>query len=225
VKPGTRIVLVRHGESQAQAQGFVGGHNACRGLSALGVRQVEALRDRWLATDELGDEPILYASIMPRAVETATILAPAVGDGEVAITQDCGLCEHHPGEADGLSMADYAERYPYPDTGWDPQLRRAPGSESWQEMADRVSAAFDRLVDEHAGRTVVVASHGGVIVQLMIRLLGLDPGRDGERAWLACGNASISEFSRVAKRYAPHEGVWELSRYNDRAHLAGVRRR
>jgi hypothetical protein len=104
---GTRIVLVRHGESRAQELRIVGGHKGCQGLSDRGRRQVEALRDRWDAGPELDDDPVLYASVMPRAVETATILAPALGAPKIA--QDCDLCEHHPGEGDGLPWDEFDE--------------------------------------------------------------------------------------------------------------------
>ena len=43
---GTRIVLVRHGESRAQELGILGGHDGCTGLSDLGREQVGRLRDR-----------------------------------------------------------------------------------------------------------------------------------------------------------------------------------
>src|SRR5918995_2914567 len=151
---GTRIVLVRHGESQAQERGIVGGHKGCRGLSARGRLQAEALRDRWKATDELGEVAALYASVMPRAVETAEILAPAFGDPDVV--QDCGFCEHHPGKGDGLSWEDYERLYPFPPDGWHLDMRRDPGGETWREMADRVAAGMDRLVERHARSTVVV---------------------------------------------------------------------
>jgi probable phosphoglycerate mutase len=222
MEEGTRLVLVRHGESLAQALGIVGGHDGCRGLSERGRRQVTALRNRWTETGEVGGDPVLYASVMPRAVETAAILAPSLGLGGAEIAQDCGLCEHHPGEGDGLSREEYDERYPYPETGWSPDLRRCPGDETWNEMAARVAESFEGLARRHRGRTVVVATHGGWIVQVAIRLLGIDPGRSHSRAWLGCANASITEWRRVAQRYDDTTSVWELTRYNDTAHLAGL---
>ena len=51
----------------------------------------------------------LLTSLLPRAIETASIIAPALGFEEVP--QDCDLCEVHTGEADGLDWADYAERF------------------------------------------------------------------------------------------------------------------
>ena len=217
---GTRIVLVRHGESRAQELGIVGGHVGCRGLSTPGRVQVEALRDRWKATDELGDVSALYASVMPRAVETAEILAPVLGDPVVA--QDCDLCEHHPGEGDGLPWNEYDRLYPFPDGGWHPDLRRDPGGETWREMADRVATGIDRLVERHAGTTVVVACHGGVIVHSMIRWLGIGEDDGRERAWFSPENASITEWRHGPNPYRDRSISWELARFNDRAHLVGL---
>src|SRR3981081_2005764 len=42
----TKIILVRHGESNVTVSQVVGGERTCTGLSELGVRQAERLRDR-----------------------------------------------------------------------------------------------------------------------------------------------------------------------------------
>jgi probable phosphoglycerate mutase len=217
---GTRIVMVRHGESLAQELRIVGGHKGCQGLSDKGRAQVHALRDRWAARDEIDGPVSLYASVMPRAIETAEILAPALGDPP--IEQDCDFCEHHPGEGDGLPWTTYDELYPHPADAWTPDHRRDPGAETWNEMAARVRAGFDRLVERHAGETVVVACHGGVIVQAMIRWLSIDPMGDGERAWFSPENTSITEWRYGANPYGNRTGSWELVRFNDHAHLAGT---
>src|SRR6185312_7034575 len=72
----TRVVVIRHGESQAQAAHLLSGHDTCTGLTDLGRRQVGALRDRLVATGELGAVDAFYTSILVRARETATILRP-----------------------------------------------------------------------------------------------------------------------------------------------------
>jgi broad specificity phosphatase PhoE len=217
---GTRIVLVRHGESRAQELGIVGGHKGCRGLSTRGRLQVEALRDRWKANDELGEVAAVYASVMPRAVETAQILAPAFGDPDVV--QDCAFCEHHPGAGDGLAWEEFDRLYPFPTDGWHPDLRRDPGGETWTEMAARVAIGIDGLVERHAGSTVVVACHGGVIVHSMIRWLALSREADRERAWFSPENGSITEWRYGASPYRQPARAWELVRFNDQAHLVGL---
>lgn len=211
--------MVRHGESMAQEREIVGGHNGCEGLSDLGRRQAVALRDRWKNANELGEEVVLYSSVMPRAIETAEILASALGQPD--IIQDCTFCEHHPGEGDGLPWAEFEERYPFPAGGWSPDHRRDPGGETWNEMAERVRTGFDRLVAEHPGQTVVVACHGGVIVQTMIRWLLIDPTADGT-AWFSPVNTSITEWRCAPNPYGKRNGTWELVRFNDHAHFAGT---
>ena len=49
----TRIVLVRHGESNVTVQRVLGGPRTCSGLSDLGKLQAERLRDRLANTQEL----------------------------------------------------------------------------------------------------------------------------------------------------------------------------
>jgi probable phosphoglycerate mutase len=216
---GTRIVLVRHGESRAQELRIVGGHKGCVGLSDLGRRQVGALADRLRRTGELEGAVALYSSVMPRAVETAAILADALPVDDVR--EECDFCEHHPGEGDGLAWTEYDERYPAPDV-WDPHLRRDPGGETWAEMAERVARGLDALVERHPGETVVVACHGGVVVQSMFRWLALDAGGGGERAWMNPMNASLTEWRFGANPFDRSTLPIELVRFNDHAHLVDI---
>lgn len=214
---GTRIVLVRHGESRAQELGFLGGHDGCKGLSDRGREQATALRDRLQATGEIAGASALYASLMPRAVETAEIIAPALGGLE--IRPECHFCEGHPGEADGLSWAELDERYP--SDGWTADTRRAPGWETWREMAARVSAGLAWLVDRHPGETIVVACHGGVVVHSMLHYLALDDATIGDRAWISPDNTSLTEWLFAPNPYRKGTLPVQLVRFNDTAHLAG----
>jgi probable phosphoglycerate mutase len=217
---GTRIVLVRHGESRAQELGVVGGHAGCQGLSTRGRRQVEALRDRLAATKELGATTALYSSVMPRAMETAAILAPALGDIEVR--SECAFCEGHPGDADGLTWDELAERYPSPD-GWDPDHSPVAGWETWREMGERVQRALESLIERHPGETVVVACHGGVVVQAMLYWLALDDVAGERRAWMDCENSSLTEWRFARNPYQKGTLPVQLVRFNDHAHLGTLR--
>lgn len=216
---GTRVVLIRHGESRAQQDQIVGGHAGCKGLSDRGRRQAEALRDRIAATHELDSTVALYASVMARAVETAEMIAPALPGLDVV--QDCDFCEHHPGEADGLAWEEFEERFGRPQGPFDPDLRRAPGSETWNEMAARVWRALDAIVERHAGELVVVVCHGGVIIQSLSRWLGLTVAGE-DRGWLSPANASLTEWRFAPNPYNPVTLPVELVRFNDFAHVLGA---
>ena len=207
----TRLTLVRHGEAQAYLDSVVAGEKGCRGLSDLGRRQAEALRARLDRTGELADTTALYASILPRAIETAAIIAPALG-GHTAV-EDCDLCELHPGEADGLTWDQFRDSYGWEEP-WNPQRVMSPGGESWVTFVERVRTALMALVERHADDEVVVGCHGGVIIASMYTGFELDPATsEGGRFRTGPENTSITEW-RIT------DGTWNLIRYNDHAHLA-----
>jgi probable phosphoglycerate mutase len=206
----SRIVLIRHGEANCNVDGIVGGPAGCTGLSATGVAEAEALRDRLLASGELASAGAVYASVLPRALETAAIAAPALG-GRVAVA-DCDLCELHPGEADGLTWAQFSERYGGPDWDVDPDRELAPGAESWTRFTARVSTALEAMAERHPAALVVVFCHGGVVEASIESLLPVAPSRG--RLKLRTAHTSLTEWE-----LGP--GGWTLLRYNDAAHLAG----
>lgn len=207
----TRLVLVRHGESNATVEQVVGGHRGCTGLSPLGRRQAEALRDRLAATGEVQAD-IVLASILPRAVETAAILAPVLGSLDVG--QDCDLCELHPGESDGLGWDEYQARYGV-DMLADPLAPIAPGGESLRAFHERVARTLHRIAEEHAGRTVVVVCHGGVVASSFLAFFDLPLERPVEGE-VRVENTAITEWVRS------DGGRWRLIRHNDAAHLADL---
>jgi probable phosphoglycerate mutase len=185
------------------------------------VRQVTALGDRLAMTGELAGADALYASVLPRAIETAELLAPALrsirpdgtlGPPPTPVTE-CGLCELHPGDADGLTWEEFSARYP--DPKWDefPDLPIAPGGESWTGFVRRVADALDGVVARHPGGLVVVACHAGVIEASLLSMLPLVGGRAGARLQLRTHHASLTTWEG-------EEGGWRLLGYNDASHLS-----
>jgi probable phosphoglycerate mutase len=214
----TRLVLIRHGEAQSWVDGVVGGDRGCTGLSDRGRRQAAALRDRLARTGELGTVDALYASSLPRAIETADIIAPALGDPPVKVERD--VREFDPGpEADGRTWEDVEREYPR--ELWDAFRPLVPGAESWATFGVRVGGALRDIASRHDG-TVVVACHGGVIEQSVVSFFGLP--NNGELSSFHILNTSITEWVRLgpdADTWRP-AGDWRLLRLNDAAHLEGV---
>jgi probable phosphoglycerate mutase len=207
----TRLILVRHGESQVTVDRIIGGGLTCSGLSELGRLQTEALRDR-LISDPIAIDAF-GSSTMPRALETAEILQPALA--HLDLFEDSDLVEHRPGEADGLPFADYDGKYGAFDLAAEPFRPLAPGGESLAGFHHRAGAALHRVVRENAGQTVLICCHGGVIDVALRSFLGLALIPTFELHTL---NTSLTELSKSegAKR-------WKLVRYNDSAHLVGLR--
>ncbi len=219
----TTVVLVRHGEAVCNVSGVCGGPIGCEGLTDRGRAQVAVLRDRLQETRELAGADALYASILPRAVETAAILAPAlapvgaegvVGDPPV-IVEECGFCELHPGEADGLDWSAFSARFGNPDWDTDPDRPIAPGGESWTGFVNRVAGALDVVADRHPGQLVVVACHAGVVEASLLAKTPVVGGLTGARMQLRTQHASLTSWE-VA------DGRWKLLGYNDGAHHLGT---
>jgi probable phosphoglycerate mutase len=205
----TRIVLVRHGEAVCNVNGIVGGVRGCTGLTDLGRRQVSALAARLERTGELKGATALYASVLPRAIETAGILQPVVGGGALDVVQECALCELHPGESDGLGWQEVIDRFGVPEWDTDPDTEIAPGGESWTAFVARASAAVRSVASRHPGGLVVAAVHAGVIESTMISFLEI-PAAVSRRGWTRIAHASVTEWEWI-----PSECRWVLVRFND----------
>ncbi len=206
----TRVVLIRHGESNATVRRVIGGPRTCDGLSDLGRQQVERLRSRLAETGEVRADR-LVSSHYARAIETAEGLAAAL---DLPIEVEPGFGEHDPGpDLDGTSYDGYVERFGRPDWNGDPHAALFPGGETTAEFHLRVGAALSGLVRDQAGRTVVISCHGGVIDAVFRQLLQA-PATGGFE--LHTLNASITEFVRTPS------DRWRLQRYNDAAHLTGL---
>ncbi len=211
----THLYLIRHGEAVSNVEPIMGGMHGDTGLSPLGVRQAEALRDRLAATHEI-EADLLIASTLPRARQTAEIIAPALG---LPIIWDEDVQEMRVGEADGMRLDAFAATYGVPDYEREPYRPLAPGGESWAQFMLRVGTTLHRIATTHDGKTVVIVCHGGVIDGSMICLFGLNthalPAAD-----LHTHNTSITHWER---RTRPGKSPrWRLASYNDVAHLRDI---
>lgn len=209
IATGTRLVIVRHGEAWCNLEQFVGGPKSCRGLTPRGVRQAEVLRERLTRTRELRAPDAIWTSTLPRAIETAEILAAGFPHGRVR--RSGGLDERDAGEADGLFWHEIPTRYGRTSTpGDEPHQPLAPGGETWITFIDRAEAELLRLARENSGGLTLVVAHGGIIDASLIRFLSL-PGH-GSQIRLHAEHTSMTEWQFTGRR-------WRLVRYNDAAHL------
>jgi probable phosphoglycerate mutase len=207
----TRLLVIRHGESNATVGRFVGGPRSCTGLSDFGVLQCRRLAERLASQDGLHGAH-LYASHYPRAIETAELIAPALGGPELLV--DDGFGEHDPGpDCDGLAFDEFLERHGMPDWESDPFAVTFPGGETVAGLHHRVGEAVSRVIARHPGKTIVVCCHGGVVNAILRLALRAPMSGDFE---LFTTNTSLTELLLV------RPGRWRLVRYNDAAHLAGL---
>jgi 2,3-bisphosphoglycerate-dependent phosphoglycerate mutase len=206
----TRVLLVRHGQSEGNAEGRFGGHTATP-LSARGRRQAEA------TARALFEERVtaIYSSDLSRAVETAMPLARLTG---LDVEQSEAFRERSVGVMEGLTFEEAAERHP---EQYAALIRRdfdhvILGGESYRQMLDRASAQLDRAIEQHAGGRLVVFSHTGTICILALHLMGALDAPELKPVWVATSNCGITRFELRA------DGFVRVLAVNDTRHLAGI---
>ncbi len=200
----TRIILVRHAETEWNLQGRWQGH-ADIPLNETGRMQAQALARR------LAHWPIdaIYSSDLQRALETARPVAAALGL-EIYVTEQWR--ERDVGDFTGLTSAEIAEAYP---DVWGQAIFDPPTGESVADVRERVVAGLQALVSDHPDQAVLVMTHGGVLYSILGHILGLPPG--GQLPFTGRANTSISILEA-------ENSILRLATLNDSAHLEGMER-
>ena len=165
--PGTRLLLVRHGETGFNAESRIQGQLDAP-LSEKGRWQARCLAAAF--TRERVDA--IYASDLSRAFETAQIVGAAVGR---EAQPRAGFREVGFGEWQGLTTATIQQQYPELYQQWraEPIRFRPPGGEAIEAVLERSVAETRAILKNHGGHTVLVVAHGGVIRAMVCGLLGL----------------------------------------------------
>ena len=149
-------------------------------------------------------------------METAEYVARAL---DLPVQRDDELHELRPGEADGLTVDEWRERYwPEPPDVRDVFTPFSPGGESWASFLVRAGTAIAALVDRHPGQTVVAVCHGCVIEASYYLAFGL--GGTADRVSFAVLNTSITRWRHC--RDADGRREWTAVTLNDAGHLAGA---
>ncbi|HEY5476527.1 MAG TPA: histidine phosphatase family protein [Tepidiformaceae bacterium] len=207
VRPPTRILLTRHGQTVANREGRFCGQSETP-LTDFGVRQANALADRLAGTGIQA----AYASDLSRASETAARIVDGRG---LELMLDPRLREIFYGDWEMWREREIAKRDPEgfalmraEDPAW-----RPPGGEAIAEVRGRTFAAIQAIAKRHAHQTVLVVSHGDALLALVAEVLAI-PLEKTYRLEIA--NCSLSELSMRGGKLA-------LVRLNDTSHLDGLK--
>ncbi len=198
-----RVLAVRHGETLWNVAGRMQGYLDSP-LDASGLAQADALGVRLAAASI----EALYVSDLGRTLETARRIAAHTGH---ALVPDARLRERHLGIFQGLTGDEASDLYP---DHWrrfrsrDPEHTLESG-ESLRQFSTRVVAAVEALAAPHAGGTILVVTHGGVLDCLRRHATGL--ALDGHRTYTLL-NASLNTFSVGGS-------MWALVDWGDVSHL------
>ncbi|EFJ39591.1 phosphoglycerate mutase [Volvox carteri f. nagariensis] len=199
----TNVVLVRHGQTNWNAEMRLQGHMDPE-LNEQGRQQAAEL------AAALREEPFdaVYSSDLKRALQTAEAIV-AGRPSVVQIHTSIALRERALGVLEGLTMREAAVRQSDACRllrGQDEDTALPGGGESVNAMRRRVVAEIDRICSEHPGRTVLVVAHGGVLHAVYRHAVGRVYGG-------AIANASLH-------RLRVQGGVWVLVEWNVRLVMA-----
>lgn len=201
----TRFCLVRHGETNWNAERRLQGHTDIelntRGL-AQATQMARALKNMNFEFD------VLYTSDLQRARQTAKAIESLYS---VSAIGHSALRERNLGALQGLTLneAPHIE----PDL-WQAHLSRdihqeMRGGESILQFSSRIKFALDEIQKSHAGKTILLVSHGGAL-DMMYRIAS-NQALDSEKV-VAVPNASLNWIS--------HDGLsWKVENWADTSHL------
>ena len=156
----TRLILLRHGESEANAKNILAGQCDFP-LTEKGLKQAQEVAS-YLLTHEQIDH--IWSSDLSRAVLTAE---PSAAMMELSIHTDPRLREIDTGVWAGLTREERDEAYPELVSQLYENMSqfRYPDGESVPEAYDRVVECISEIAETYPNRCVLIVSHNGAIAR------------------------------------------------------------
>lgn len=200
----TRILLIRHGQTEWNSGSIFQGHLDSN-LTAKGVAQAEAIGQRLAGMKTAA----LYSSDLGRARHTASLIAKFTNH---APAEDARFRERSLGVFEGLTREQAIQQFPQEYrhyTSGDPDYV-VPGGESARGRFELGLSAFTELARKHAGHSVIVVSHGGLIQGMFRHVTGI--GFQEARRF-SLYNCAYNSF------IAQEQDEWLLETWGDISHL------
>lgn len=211
-----QLILIRHGESFVNRDGWESLPSMDAGLTEKGHKQAMALRDWLTQTGASGD--VLYCSTMRRAQETAAYVSEALG---LTCMADDRLREIGSNYASGLPIDEADLPRNFNEQWWDkmpftPRALELENGESWMHFRLRLAAFIDDISHQHHRQTIYVVAHHGVIAAICDNMFNVGPYR---RCAVHSVNTSWTLFEHQADN---GREPWQLRFHNRIDHLLGT---
>jgi alpha-ribazole phosphatase len=197
-----RLILVRHGQTDWNVKRRYQGHTDTL-LNTTGQIQAHAVANRI----ENAEIDAIYSSDLQRAWATAAIIGQNIGLNPIAEPR---LREMNFGIIEGMTFDEAQAKYPEMIAKWLEDRDQPPANgETSSAFSERVYAVIDDLRQKHDGETVLLVSHGGVLLEITRMLLRMPPAA---RWYFKIETASITEFTL-------YDETPILKKLNDTCHL------
>ncbi|HQV69889.1 MAG TPA: histidine phosphatase family protein [Thermoflexales bacterium] len=157
-----RLIICRHGESEANVLRILSNRDLPHGLTPKGQQQARDLAEK-LAND---DVRLLYASHILRAQQTAAIVGQRLGLNVRTSTAlrdfDCGIYEGR-GDPEAWAAHDALVSAWLTEKDHD---RRIPTGESYNDIKARFEPFLRNLAEQHAAQegAIAIIMHGAVMM-------------------------------------------------------------
>ena len=180
----TRLIVVRHAQSESNKAKFY--------AAAINVNLTEYGRMQAEKTAAfLREYPIdrAYSSPMVRVIQTAK---PIIRGRNLELEIIPDLREIYGGAWEGLSYEEIEREYPVERDLWYHNFIYCicPGGDSVSDLYNRVRPAFEKIVADNYGKTVLVASHATPIRLMLTRFMGKPIRESNNVPWPE--NASVT---------------------------------
>jgi broad specificity phosphatase PhoE len=184
----TKFILVRHGQSDANANGYLVGIKEAP-LSPKGEKQAKAVSEYILKSYKID---VIYSSPLERACNTVKGVADALN---LPINTEYELREFNFGDLEGLTHEEIKNNLDDAYSKWaaDPGTVIPPNGESMTQLQARVIKKLKEIGKKEDGKTVLIGSHSSVIRSLQCYIQGLPLSKMKYTPWVV--NGSIAEIN------------------------------
>jgi len=164
VQEVTTLILVRHGRTAlTESRKISGGDGENPDLSELGRQDAREVAEELAKLGHSGNFAYLSAPVavihspIARAKQTAQAIANRIS---LPMVSNADLAEIGFGEWDGLTNEEMIAAFEEEYNAWRGSFEVAPpGGESLKDFDTRVRRAFDSILAQYSGQTVVVVAH------------------------------------------------------------------
>lgn len=187
----TIVCLIRHGETDWNAQGKIQGRTDIP-LNATGTEQAQQCGAYLSASDW----DLIITSPLQRARRTAEIINETL---DLPLVEMEEFAEKHFGDAEGMTFEERALTFPD---------RLYPNQEDNGVFSERLATGLKVISDRYPDQRVLLVSHGGVINAILGKL------SDGE-----IGSGKTRLFNACLSHIQFDQSSWIIRNYNQVSHL------
>jgi probable phosphoglycerate mutase len=164
-----RILITRHGESEANIQKIISNRGLPHKLTPIGISQSLALAETLMKWNikKVVASPILRAketgSILAKKIDVPLIISPALREF------DCGIMEGRKDEDAWIAHHSIVQAW---DEDQDYDRRIMPDGESFNDIKARFLPFLANVIEENRNQLgdIIIVSHGGIL-HLMLPLI------------------------------------------------------